>query len=63
LKLASGLSAPHRVKDIADVQQMIEVLGLPKELSEKLHTSVRSEYLRLWQATDDARAGTGPDRE
>lgn len=64
LKLASGLSAPHRVKDIADVQQMIEVLNLPKEISEQLHASVRPEFLRLWQATDEARRErTGPDRE
>ena len=29
LKLASGLSAPHRLKDLADVLELIRALGLP----------------------------------
>jgi hypothetical protein len=62
LKLASGLSAPHRIRDLGDVQQLIELLSLPKELASSLKASVRSEYLRLWNATSDA-AGQGPDRE
>jgi hypothetical protein len=50
LKLASGLSAEHRqLRDLADVQQLIETLDLAKGLSEQLDASVRDEYLRLWR--------------
>ncbi len=49
LKLASGLSAPHRLKDLADVQELIAHLKLPLELAENLDASVRDEYGRLWQ--------------
>ena len=49
LKLASGLSAPHRLKDLADVQELIARLKLPLDLAENLDTSVRDEYRRLWQ--------------
>jgi hypothetical protein len=51
LKLASGLSAPHRLKDLADVQDLILRLKLPLTLSEQLHESVRPEYVRLWHAS------------
>jgi hypothetical protein len=49
LKLASGLSAPHRMKDLVDVQELIGILGLPLELAEQLDESVRAEYRRLWE--------------
>ncbi len=49
LKLASGLSALHRLRDLSDVQELILHLKLPLELSEKLDASVRAEYRRLWQ--------------
>jgi hypothetical protein len=50
LKLASGLTAPHRLRDLADVQDLIIALNLPAELEEKLDASVRVEYRRLWEA-------------
>jgi hypothetical protein len=53
LKLASGLSAPHRLKDLADVQELIARLKLPLELAEKLDASVREEYRRLWGNVQD----------
>jgi hypothetical protein len=53
LKLASGLSAPHRLKDLADVQELIVRLKLPLELAENLDASVRDEYRRLWQNVQD----------
>jgi hypothetical protein len=56
LKLASGLTAPHRLKDLADVQELILHLRLPLELSEKLDASVRGEYRRLWNAAQEAPA-------
>jgi hypothetical protein len=49
LKLASGLTAPDRLKDLADVQELIRVLNLAQHLAEKIDISVRDEYLRLWQ--------------
>jgi hypothetical protein len=54
LKLASGLSAPHRLKDLADVQELILHLRLPLELSKNLDPSVRGEYERLFRAAQEA---------
>lgn len=51
LKLASGLSAPHRLKDLADVQDLIVRLTLPRDMAARLDASVRAEYERLWQAS------------
>ncbi len=55
LKLASGLSAPHRIRDLADVQDLIAKLGLPRSLADDLDTSVRDEYLRMWDVAAHAR--------
>jgi hypothetical protein len=54
LKLASGLSAPHRLKDLADVQELILHSRLPLDLSKTLDQSVRAEYERLWSAAQQA---------
>ncbi len=54
LKLASGISAPHRLRDLGDVQEMIKKLSLPLAINDKLDASVRGEYKRLWQAVDSA---------
>jgi hypothetical protein len=56
LKLASGLTAPHRLKDLADVQELILHLHLPLELAERLDGSVRAEYRRLWDGAETGRA-------
>lgn len=57
LKLASGLSAPHRGKDLVDVQELIAVLKLPLDLAEQLDESVQAEYRNRWQLAhyDDIR--------
>lgn len=55
LKLASGLSAPHRLRDLADVQDLIISAHLPLALAEKLDASVRAEYWRLWEAAQKAK--------
>jgi len=58
LKLASGLSAPHRTHiDLADVQRLIEELRLPLELADRLDASVRAEYRRLWDLAQHSREG------
>ncbi len=50
LKLASGLSAPHReLIDFADVQRLIGELRLPVDFGERLDPSVRTLYRRLWE--------------
>jgi len=50
LKLASGMTAPHRLKDLADVLEVIRVLKLPAGLAEELDPYVREKYAELWQA-------------
>ena len=50
LKLASGMTAPHRLKDLADVLELIRVAALPKMLAEELHRYVRDKYVELWNA-------------
>ncbi len=50
LKLASGLSAPHRMKDLTDVLELVRATGLPLELAEKLDPSVREKFRELWEA-------------
>ncbi len=55
LKLASGMTAPHRLRDLADVQDLIAALNLPLELGEQLNESVQSEYRRLWTTVKQAR--------
>ena len=54
LKLASGMSAPHRLRDLADVQDLISALRLPADFAERLDESVRDQYARLWQAIHSA---------
>jgi len=50
LKLASGLSAPHRLRDLADVLEVIRALKLDEAVAERLSPSVRDKYRELWQA-------------
>lgn len=57
LKLASGMTAPDRLKDLADVQELIKARGLDAGFAEKLDPYVRGQYLKLWQAVERA----GPD--
>lgn len=54
LKLASGISAPHRLKDLADVQELIRVLNLPRDLTSKLNPHVQGKYVELWDAVAQA---------
>jgi hypothetical protein len=53
LKLASS-RAPNRLKDAADVQELIKVLNLPREFGERIHESVRPLYEELWKAVQAA---------
>ena len=49
LKLASGMTAPHRLKDLADVQELIKLRGLQAEFSEQLDPYVREKFLELYE--------------
>jgi hypothetical protein len=50
LKLASGMSAPHRLRDLADVLEIIRLLRLPADFAARLDPSVRDKFRELWQA-------------
>ena len=50
LKLASGISASDRLKDLADVQELIKIRKLDSELASKLDPYVRAKYLELEEA-------------
>jgi len=50
LKLASGMSAAHRLKDLADVLELVKAAKLPLELGASLDASVRARYEELWHA-------------
>jgi hypothetical protein len=50
LKLASGMTAPHRLKDLADVIEIIRILRLPAGLAEELSPYVRGKFRELWGA-------------
>lgn len=54
LKLASGMSAPHRLRDLADVLELIRVAGLPRDFGEKLDESVRGRFVELWESAQHA---------
>jgi hypothetical protein len=60
LKLASGMTAPDRLKDLADVQELIKIHGLSSEFAEELNPYVRKTFLELLAAVQ---RGSGNDLE
>lgn len=60
LKLASGMTAPDRLKDLADVQELIKRHSLSSYFAEKLDPYVRGKFLELMEA---AERGRGNDIE
>lgn len=55
LKLASGMTAPHRLKDLADVQELIKAKSLDSSFAAKLDSSVRDKFLELQSAVQQVR--------
>ncbi len=56
LKLASGMTGGiERLKDIADVVEVIKMLQLPETIAERLNPYVGTRYRELWQEIDTAR--------
>ncbi|HXG83778.1 MAG TPA: nucleotidyl transferase AbiEii/AbiGii toxin family protein [Pyrinomonadaceae bacterium] len=54
LKLASGMTAPHRLKDLADVQELVKIKDLTSDFAEKLNPFVRGKFLELQKAVAEA---------
>jgi hypothetical protein len=50
LKIASGMTAAHRLQDLADAIQLIRINALPNDYSSQLNPFVREKFIELWQA-------------
>lgn len=50
LKLASGMTAAHRPRDLDDVIQLLRANRLPIEYAETLNPYVADKFRELWQA-------------
>lgn len=50
LKLASGMTAPHRPRDLDDVIQLIRKNQLPQDYADTLNPYVADKFRELWQA-------------
>ena len=55
LKLASGMTAPDRLKDLADVQELIKFRGLASDFASRLNPYVQEKFLELCRAVEQAR--------
>lgn len=55
LKLASGMTAPHRLKDLADVQELVKVKNLTARFAAKLNPFVREKFLELQKAVENSK--------
>lgn len=55
MKLAAGITQPARLKDLADVQEMIKYLQLPRDFSQKLNPFVRDQFHELWDGAQQDR--------
>ncbi|NOT30619.1 MAG: hypothetical protein HOP15_09260 [Planctomycetes bacterium] len=54
LKLASGMTNAGRIRDLADVQELIRVLRLDAGFVDRLDVYVRSKFTELWSAVAPA---------
>lgn len=52
LKLASGMTATDRLKDLADVQELIKIRPLQKDFADRLDPYVRDKFLELCEAVE-----------
>jgi hypothetical protein len=50
LKLASGMTAPHRPRDLDDVIQLIRANQLARNYADQLDPYVAGKYAELWEA-------------
>ena len=56
LKLASGMTQPDRMKDLADAIELIKSLALPSKFSDELNPYVRAKFLELWNMVHQVQA-------
>jgi hypothetical protein len=56
LKLASGMSAPDRLKDLADVQELIKIKRLGADFALKLDPYVRAKFMELEEAVRNSKS-------
>ena len=49
LKMASGMTAAHRMQDLADVMNLIKVNQLSEDYVEQLNPYVAQKYRELWE--------------
>ena len=49
LKLASGMTSSERMRDLADVVELIKALDLPRDFAGTLNSFVQDEYNQLWE--------------
>ncbi|MDQ3755269.1 MAG: nucleotidyltransferase family protein [Acidobacteriota bacterium] len=63
LKLASGMTAPDRLKDLADVQELIKVRGLTSDFAERLNPYVQEQYGKLWRAVEQGKQKNDAEAE
>jgi hypothetical protein len=54
LKLASGMTNIGRLKDLADVQELIKVLALKPVFAQQLHPYVQAKFLELCTAVQQS---------
>jgi hypothetical protein len=50
LKIASGMTAAHRPRDLDDAIQLIRINGLRPEFGERLDPYVQGKFDELWNA-------------
>ncbi|MCH8828373.1 MAG: nucleotidyl transferase AbiEii/AbiGii toxin family protein [Planctomycetes bacterium] len=50
LKLASGMTGQDRMKDLADVQELIKLLSLPEDFGDNLNPYVQPKYSEIWKS-------------
>ena len=55
LKLASGMTATDRLKDLADVQELIKLKKLDAHFADRLNEYVRTKYLELYDGVASAK--------
>jgi len=51
MKLASGMTAPHRLQDLADVLRLIRAADLPRDFGARIDPYVRDKFEELWLAS------------
>lgn len=54
LKLASGMTNPGRLKDLADVQELIRTLHLPADFGGRLNPYVSAKFSELWSGAQES---------